>query len=639
MIDDHLVTRTGVRSLTWIISGIVPLGSSYFCYMLAYKESPVNTLINQIPFMLQLLQANASSVLSSLDNSGSNSFHQYSLVNSIPVINNLSPGSPSSTSIMAAAATATSFPSEVPTVTILSPALSMFVSFVRYLESRGYDNMDAIPGFRYLVALEPLKRHLDPVLRFLSSHQTLAWTLTVLHLWLAAELVFFILFWKKLARLQLVDRVVKGVGSKAKRKELFQRCLETVEEGDGFKRWIEVWFDTGRTKQLARFEDIGRENMIHWLAWAFWAAPAEEVFELPFAIAELDQMVDTIEEDKKVKFAKGFNPNVECIRLCLDPVVASHRPLVYYGFVWLASFLVGLLLRILGFTRYDNTTHQIQYNNKPSPDTKSAPSTRTPPDIAYWYKPCVDPAIKTPLVFVHGIGLGLVPYIHLIVAMTSISRPLILIELPYVASRLIQTDCMTPDETYFAIERILKTHKHSKATFMGHSFGTMICAAVCRASPATSPNSIVDGLILADPICFLTHHSLARNFAYRAPATATQLVIDLFAAREIGTSWYIMRRFCWSQCMFPIAWARRHQKPLLLQGSLSPVLPQKTRVFLSRNDTLLDMTKVATYLKTQVGLEGKDDEDQLVMMEGMDHAQFLLRTKWFSKILKAAREC
>lgn len=198
---------------------------------------------------------------------------------------------------------------------------------------------------------------------------------------------------------------------------------------------------------------------------------------------------------------------------------------------------------------------------------------------------------------------------------------------------------MTPDETYFAIERILKTHKHPKATFMGHSFGTMICAAVCRASPATSPESIVDGLILADPICFLAHHSLARNFAYRAPATATQLVIDLFAAREIGTSWYIMRRFCWNQCMFPIAWTRRHQKPLLLQGNLSPVLPQKTRVFLSRNDTLLDMTKVAAYLKAQVGLDGKDDEDQLVMMEGMDHAQFLLRAKWFSKILKAAREC
>lgn len=234
--------------------------------------------------------------------------------------------------------------------------------------------------------------------------------------------------------------------------------------------------------------------------------------------------------------------------------------------------------------------------------------------------------------------VGLVQYIHLIAALTTISRPLILIEVPYVSNRLVHTDCLTPDQTYFAIERILKMHGHTSATFMGHSLGTMLCAAVCRASPASSAKSIIAGLILTDPICFLTHHSIARNFAYRSPSTASQLVMDLFAAREIGTSWYIMRRFCWNQCvMFPIAWSRRRQSMLPLQGRLSPVLPKKTRVFLSRNDNLLDMDKVEKYLKQQVGLVNKNDE--LVVMDGMDHAQFLLRPEWFSKVLKAAREC
>lgn len=51
----------------------------------------------------------------------------------------------------------------------------------------------------------------------------------------------------------------------------------------------------------------------------------------PAAIVELNQMVDTIEATKKVKFAEGFNPNVDCIRLSLDPVIASHRPLIYYS--------------------------------------------------------------------------------------------------------------------------------------------------------------------------------------------------------------------------------------------------------------------------------------------------------------------
>lgn len=66
------------------------------------------------------------------------------------------------------------------------------------------------------------------------------------------------------------------------------------------------------------------------MAWAFWAAPLEEVAQSAAAIIELNEMIDIIEEVKKVKFTEGYNPNVECIRLSLDPVIASHRPLIYY---------------------------------------------------------------------------------------------------------------------------------------------------------------------------------------------------------------------------------------------------------------------------------------------------------------------
>lgn len=66
------------------------------------------------------------------------------------------------------------------------------------------------------------------------------------------------------------------------------------------------------------------------MAWAFWAAPIEEVSKSPAHVQELNEMVNTIEQVKKVKFADGFNSNVDCIRLCLDPVLASHRPLLYY---------------------------------------------------------------------------------------------------------------------------------------------------------------------------------------------------------------------------------------------------------------------------------------------------------------------
>ncbi|KAF9572009.1 hypothetical protein EC968_010413 [Mortierella alpina] len=651
MIVDHLVTRTGVRSLGLLITGIVPLASSYFCYMLAYRESPVDTLVSQLPLVLQLFQANASTLLLPGLLPEDTAAHGRLLLENISIPGESPLASPSihgpshATLTYAAATTAPSSPTLSTTPdALLSPLVRGAIVLVRYLESIGLNHPQVIPGYRHFVALQPLKeRWLDPVLAFLSLHQTLAVILTGLHLWMAAELVFYILFWKKLARLQKVDRVVKGVGAKAKRQELFQRCLETVEEGDGVKRWIEVWFDTGRTKQPARFEDIGRENMLRWMAWAFWAAPHEEVFQSPSAVQELNQMVDTIESIKKVKFSSGFNPDIECIRMCLDPVIASHRPLIYYTLLWVANMVVGLLFNLFGLKRYDTTldkSHEFTSSKPYSTHAKAAGATRAVPDLAYWYRTPVNPENDIPLVFIHGVGIGLVQYVHLVIALTFISRPLILIEIPYVSSQLLQGGCMTPNESYTAVERILKRHGHPKASFYGHSLGTMLCAAICRASSATSSKSIVAGLVLVDPICFLTHHSLARNFAYRTPATACQLMIDLFAAREIGTSWYIMRRFTWTESIFfPVAWAKRDQRMLPYHGKLSPVLPAKTRVFLSSKDNLLDMEKVAHYLRTQVGLVEGGEEDELVVMEGMDHAQFLLRPEWFSRVLKAAREC
>ncbi|KAG0284090.1 hypothetical protein BGZ96_011537 [Linnemannia gamsii] len=634
--------------------------------MLAYNETPVDTFMNQLPFMLQLLQAN--NAFSSAFAHNNNNISGDSLLPSNPFDSAAVPTAtaiPSAAAVAAAAGSAvsaiaapaiTSTTTEQPFPGSTLPVLSSsIVTLVQFLDTHGYKDIRQLPGYQYWIALQPLKELLSPVLNFISSHQTLAWILTGLHLWMAAELVFYFMFWKKLARLQEVDRVVKGVGAKVKRRELFERCLETVEEGEGVKRWIEVWFDTGRTKQPAKFEDIGRANMVSWMAWAFWAAPLEEVAQSPAAIIELNEMIDIIEEVKKVKFTEGYNPNVECIRLSLDPVIASHRPLIYYTLIWLANAFTRVVFLMLGFTRYSGTLDQTRAfeqqkfkpkhrksSSFPSPGAIAAEN-RPPGDLAYWYRTPAKPQNPIPLVFIHGIGVGLVQYIHLVVALTFISRPLIMVEVPEVSNQLVQVDCMTPDETYFVIERILRIHKYTKATFLGHSLGTMLCAAVCRASPASSPKSIVHGLILTDPICFLTHHSIAHNFAYRTPATASQLVMDLFAAREIGTSWFIMRRFCWTESViFPIAWSRRNQKPMVCQGKLSPVLPQRTRVFLSRNDNLLDMKKVAEYLRTKVGLvEGGEGEaeDELVVMDGLDHAQLLLRPEWFSRILKAAREC
>ncbi|KAF9130375.1 hypothetical protein BGW39_003124 [Mortierella sp. 14UC] len=643
MIVDHLVTRSAVRSLGLVCAAVVPLATSYLLYTFTYKETPLDTLIHHVPLVFHLLQSGNATQITTATVTGAGAasylyptpatFAASTPVSSISSFDSMLGLSPDLIASATAAMFGTGPPSSSKDDTFaLSMTMRMTLSLATFLEGLGLRDPTQLPGYQHLITLQP---YLAPIVAFIATHQTLAWVVSLLHLWIAAELLFYIHFWKRLARAQQVDRVVKGPRSPEERRELFERCMETVERGAGARKWVETWFDTGRTDRPARTEDIARSNMMQWLAWAFWASSIEEVFGSPSDMMELNRMVDYIEATKDIKFAIGFNPNVECIRLAFDPVIASHRPLVYYALVWIANTFAGLVFTVLGFTRFEgtvDTTHPPKKNRIHQQVVD--PST----DLNYWYYAPINPDNKVPLVFLHGIGVGLIQYIHWVVALSTISRPIIMVEVPYVSNKLIKGDCMTPDDTYFAIERILRRHEYPKATFFGHSLGTMLCAAVCRASPASSPKSIVAGLILADPICFLTHHSIARNFAYRIPATAAELVMDLFAAREIGTSWYIMRRFHWDQCIFfPKAWKKRTERSLLYEGRLSPVLPKKTRIFLSRNDNLLNMDTIAEYIRNQVGL--KEEKDELHIMEGMDHAQFLLRPDWFFKVLKAAEEC
>ncbi|KAF9413751.1 hypothetical protein BGZ94_000636 [Podila epigama] len=654
MIVDHVLTRSAIRSVGLLCAAIVPLASLHFLYILAYKESALDTVMNELPQLLHILQSN-SSLIHDHVHTYSDTLTPRAIIDTAAApayVKSCSP-TPSSSSTMLSQPSPLDFSEPSQSSTFLIRAA---VGLTAFLDSRGYNlaammaEPSTLPGYNYIFTLHPFKRlFVDTFLVFVFSHQTLAWIILLVHAWMAAELVSYLHFWRKLSQAQTIDRVTKGPRSREERLELFQRCLETIEPGPGAEHWVKTWFDTGRASAPANFSEIGRSNMMQWLAWSFWAATLEEVMETEQGKADLHRMVEMFEATKHVKFAKGFNSEVQCIRLAFDPVIASHRPLIYYALLYLANILTSIVFYMLGFTRYqgtnvlqpltvnelEDTIAQEEKKQDTSDCLNPAPAT----DLSYWYRTPANPKNKVPLVFVHGIGIGLAQYIHFVVALSTISRPIFLIEVPYVSNKFFKTECMSPNETYHALERVLKAHNYTKATFMGHSLGTMLCSAVCKASPATDPKSIVAGLILADPICFLTHHSIARNFAYRIPSTASELVMDLFAAREIGTSWYIMRRFNWDQCiMFPLAWAKQdHQKRLPLQGSFSPVLPPMTHVFLSRKDNLLDMGLIADYLRDQVGLD--ESKGELVVMEDMDHAGFLLQPRLFLNVLKAAEEC
>lgn len=120
--------------------------------------------------------------------------------------------------------------------------------------------------------------------------------------------------------------------------------------------------------------------------------------------AELVSFVDEFELRSGIRTPPGFDPNVRCIRLNVDPIRTIHRPMMVYCGVAVFHSLSKLTLScLLGFRRIRlggfnywfrpatcNHPHHHQYD-----DTQSAPS---------GHQHCP----KMPIVFLHGLGTLLV---------------------------------------------------------------------------------------------------------------------------------------------------------------------------------------------------------------------------------------
>ena len=232
----------------------------------------------------------------------------------------------------------------------------------------------------------------------------------------------------------------------------------------------------------AEFNDIRQENVESLIAWGFWNLEREQipVGEERQKLHELTQiMANFCELDH---FPAGHNPDVHPLRLTFDPVKSFHRPLfgyvitmpvvdycTYYLFKWRAEFR-------------DYKTGTLQYWHRPP---KAAPSLLLN---------------KEPIVFVHGVGIGILPYypfIQQLIDKFGDDRDIFLVSLPHIAMRL--GEALPSDSQITAsIADMLKLHGFEHAHFIGHSFGTAVVSGLIHQQP-----SLVWMATLIDPIPFL----------------------------------------------------------------------------------------------------------------------------------------
>lgn len=173
----------------------------------------------------------------------------------------------------------------------------------------------------------------------------------------------------------------------------------------------------------------------------------------------------------------------------------------------------------------------------------------------YWYRPHTS-TTKLPIVFIHGIGIGLYPYTNFLGELNSIagvesSNPkeqvgIIAIEIMPVSFRITH-HALSRRDMCAEVDQILLKHfgPDQKFVLASHSYGTVISTHLLK-TPSIAKR--IGPVVLIDPVSILLHlPEVAYNFTRRQPRRANEHQLYYFASMDMGVSHTLSRHFFWNE--------------------------------------------------------------------------------------------
>ncbi|KAI0245885.1 hypothetical protein BJV78DRAFT_1259315 [Lactifluus subvellereus] len=413
--------------------------------------------------------------------------------------------------------------------------------------------------------------------------------------------------------------------SRAEREALFHKCANSMTSES-----ISSWFVSAPGRRVCR------DNVIDWLLWALFSARTSEVLEE--WEQELDYYISVMGEYLGYPLSPGGKSEMQCLRLTLDPVHMVHRPFVWYMIVCFVDTLVSIALYYRGFTHYNTCKWFHVFPPRPLIALFSRTSADRVTNMPYWYRPHRSHT-KLPVLFIHGIGIGLLPYVPFLreLAMQDPDVGIIAIEIMPISMHITASP-LASDAMCAAITRILNAHEFHRVVVAGHSYGTVVAAHLLRrqqssldrpSSPLTTtttpqgaaqeleqarrePRHDDEGLgfvmaatLFIDPIPFLLHHpAVAYNFVYRRPRRANEWQLWYFASRDADIARALARHFFWFESILfredivlvgPVAEGEGEGANANANASEGQKKPP-VAVSLSGRDQIVDACAVRSYL-------------------------------------------
>lgn len=395
--------------------------------------------------------------------------------------------------------------------------------------------------------------------------------------------------------------------SPAARRALFYKCFDNVNSAEDYLRG---WF------MGADIEEIKRDNLREFLLWAFF-----ETSESHDNDDELDEYIGSIEQRLGYKLERGRG-NAKGLRLTLDEVTSTYRSLLWYGVIFAVDQLTHCLMRWNGFTFYGRRG-QGWKTFPPRPQEILFQRQFSPVEgLGYWHSEHTSTQQK-PVLFMHGIGVGLLTYIHFLADLRAAklrdngNLGIIAIELLPISFRLTQP-MPRRDELMIQLSTILRHHGWGDFTVCAHSYGSVVASQMLR---DTTLEPRIHSMMLVDPVSIMLHlPAIAYNFTRRQPRMANEWQLWYFASTDPGVAHCLGRHFFWRD---NIIW-----KEELLRTSMDADTDNRTRqvtISLASKDIILNVAAALGYLSTG---SGADDQRELaapdidvVTFPHLDHAQ------------------
>ena len=107
--------------------------------------------------------------------------------------------------------------------------------------------------------------------------------------------------------------------TREQRKELIRRCTDPLSSEDVHAP--SAWFN------FIPPSLVNRDNFVEWLYWAIFSSTVEDGEEFTL---EVEEFLTEMEQRDGTKLIPGYDPKIKPIRVTLDPVQTTHRPLIWY---------------------------------------------------------------------------------------------------------------------------------------------------------------------------------------------------------------------------------------------------------------------------------------------------------------------